>query len=42
MYFPFLHYRAESWLWFRQLHWPKRCRESHQHVKWTQTSDQNY
>lgn len=35
-------FRTESGLRLCQLHRPKGCRESHQHVKWTQTSDQNH
>lgn len=40
-FFCFWPFRTESGLRLCQLHRPKGCRESHQHVKWTQTSDQN-
>lgn len=41
-FFPsFWHFRTESGLRLCQLHRSKGRRESHQHIKWTQTSDQN-
>lgn len=40
-FFCFWPFRTKSGLRLCQLHRPKGCRESHQHVKWTQTSDQN-
>lgn len=39
--FSFWHFRTEFGIRLCQLHWSKGCRESHQHIKWAQASDQN-